>query len=83
VLRYVLFALLLIFLARAFWKVFDGIMEAAGATSRRRRATPVKLVRDPVCGTFVAPEGALSLAARGGTKYFCSDQCRQEYQKRK
>jgi YHS domain-containing protein len=84
VLRYALLVLLLIFVARAFWKVFDGIMEAAGATSaRRRRPSPVKLVKDPVCGTFVAPDGALSLAAKSGTKYFCSDACRQAYQQRR
>jgi YHS domain-containing protein len=83
VLRYVLLAILLILIARAFWKMFDSVMEAAGATPRRRRSSPVKLVKDPVCGTFVAPVAALSLVAKGGTKYFCSDKCRQEYQNRK
>jgi YHS domain-containing protein len=39
----------------------------------------VKLVRDPVCGTFVAPGTALSLSAGGTTHYFCSDECRSKY----
>ena len=61
----------------------DGILEAAGGTPRSRRSTSpgVKLVRDPVCGTYVTPGTALSLKSRGQTYYFCSEQCRTRFER--
>ena len=80
--RYLLIAILVLLIARAFWRLIDGIMEAAGGTTRSRAKSPaVKLVRDPVCGTFVAPGTSLSLTAGGATHYFCSEQCRAEFQR--
>jgi YHS domain-containing protein len=82
VLRFLLLTLLFVFIARAFWQVVGGVMEAVrGAESRRDgRAPPaVKLVRDPVCGTFVPPRAALSATASGSTHYFCSEECRQKF----
>jgi YHS domain-containing protein len=82
VIRYLLIAILVLLIARAFWRLIDGIMEAAGGTTRSRAKTPaVKLVRDPVCGTFVAPSTSLSLTASGATHYFCSERCRAEFQR--
>jgi YHS domain-containing protein len=87
VVRWILLFILLLIVGRLFWRVVDSIIEAAGGTSRGRR-TPtrrpsVRLVRDPVCGTHVAPASALSLAAEGTTHYFCSEKCRAEFQKRR
>jgi YHS domain-containing protein len=80
VIRWILLAILILLVARAFWRVMDGILEAAGGTSRSRPRTPgVKLVRDPVCGTYVAPANARSLTTKGVTYYFCSDQCRTQF----
>lgn len=80
--RFLLLAILLLLVARAFWRLIDGIIEAAGGTTRGRAQSPsVKLVRDPVCGTWVAPRESLSLAARGATHYFCSDRCRDQFRK--
>ncbi len=86
-LRLALGALLIIMLARAFWKVVDGVVE--GATGRRRTprpggvpATPTKLVRDPICGTYIVPNPALSIVKAGTTAYFCSDRCRESYRTR-
>lgn len=36
-----------------------------------------ELVRDPVCGTFVARDRALSAAIGGETRHFCSAACRE------
>jgi YHS domain-containing protein len=81
--RFILLTILLILVARAFWRVVDGVIEAAGGrTQRGTPSTSVKLVRDPVCGTYVAPGTALSLTARGQTQYFCSEKCRAEFGKR-
>ena len=84
-LRFILLTLLFILVARAFWRIVDGVIEAArGAPPGRRNgnAPVVKLVRDPVCGTHVPPRVALSLTSDGSTHYFCSEVCRGEYQKR-
>jgi YHS domain-containing protein len=79
----------MILIARAFWQVVDGIIEAAGGSSQRNRrrhgrppAIAVKLARDPVCGTHVPIDAALSLSAAGETHYFCSEQCRDRFQRR-
>jgi YHS domain-containing protein len=79
--RVILLAILFIVVARIFWRVFDGVIAGARtpANSPRPPASPVKLVRDPVCGTFVAPGTALSLTASGSTHYFCSDVCRESF----
>ena len=80
-LRVVLLGVLLILIARVCWRLFDAVVEGVGGSPRRRRAQPpgVRLIRDPVCGTFVAPGSALSLTSRGATYYFCSEKCRGEF----
>ena len=76
--KVLLIAILVLLIARAFWRVVDGILDAAGGR-RETRVPPVKLVRDPVCGTYVAPGTALTLSAGGTTHYFCSEECRAKY----
>ena len=84
--RYVLLFILLLLIARMFWKVVDAAIIAAGGGTRARggRAPErsVKLVRDPVCGTHVAPNAALSISDGSGMHYFCSPECRAEYSRR-
>jgi len=83
ILRGLLFWLLLFFLARAVWRLLQGV--AHGVTSRRttgqRPSAPpaMKLARDPVCGTFVVPGKAVEFARGGETLYFCSDACRRRF----
>jgi YHS domain-containing protein len=77
VIKVLLIAILVLLIARAFWRVVDGILQAAGG--RDTRIPPVKLVRDPVCGTYVAQNPALSLTVGGTTHYFCSEDCRSKY----
>ncbi|MGH9347186.1 MAG: hypothetical protein ACRD26_07950 [Vicinamibacterales bacterium] len=77
-LRIILLAILLMIVARIFWRVVDGIIE--GVSGERRQVRPGgRLQRDPVCGTYVSPGSALSLTAGGTTQYFCSEKCRNEY----
>jgi len=84
VLRFILLAILVTVVARAFWRLMDGVMEAAGGPRATRRPQPpgVKLVRDPVCGTYVASGSSLSLTAGGTTHYFCSERCQREFRAR-
>ena len=78
-LRIILVAVLLIIVARIFWRVIDAVIEGASGQARRQVKRGVKLERDPVCGTYVTPGSALSLTAGGATRYFCSEKCRNEY----
>ena len=83
--RFLLLALLFILVARAFWKLVESVLEGArgGPARPRGGAAAVKLVRDPVCGTYVPPRPALSVTAAGTTHYFCSERCLHEYQGRR
>ena len=76
--KVLLFVIVALLIARAFWRVVDGILDGARG-SGRASSDPVKLVRDPVCGTFVSPGSSLSLTAGGSTHYFCSEECRSRY----
>jgi hypothetical protein len=82
-LRYFLILVLIAFLARAFWRVFDGIVEGIRGGPMPSGRTPVPGVpmeRDPVCGTFVLRERAIALGAGDQRVYFCSAVCRDKYQ---
>ncbi len=83
--RVLLIAVLMFVIARSFWSVIDGIIEAAGGAPKpanpRSRQRPVRLVRDPVCGTHVPVDASLSLTTRGTTHYFCSEECRARFRK--
>jgi YHS domain-containing protein len=83
-LRLVLFIVLAIFIARAFWRMFDGIVEGASGRSPRNDVADrsVPMVRDPVCGTFVLPERAVTLVDGRERLHFCSDACRDTYRGR-
>jgi len=70
--------IVLLLVIRAAWRMIrSGISISAGArrTTVSGEPRPVKLVRDPVCGTYVSPESAI----RDGENYFCSEKCRNEY----
>jgi YHS domain-containing protein len=80
--RVVLILALVFVLAWSFWRFVDGIIEAFGGKSRqKKRRTPVKLARDPVCGTWVAPGESLALKSGDETLYFCSAECRESFRK--
>jgi YHS domain-containing protein len=79
--RFALFLLLAIFVARAFWRLVDGIVDGARGRSKGA-STPqrgVSMVRDPVCGTFVVPERAVTIVDGRTTVSFCSESCRDKY----
>ena len=85
--RLVLILLLIVFIARAFWRVIDGVMvgmRKGAAPSPRPQAsrTGIQMARDPVCGTFVLPGSAVTLVEGRARLYFCSDDCREKYRAR-
>ena len=65
--KLLLIGILVLVVARAFWRVVDGILDGARG-AERRSSSPVKLVRDPVCGTYVAPGSAPSLTSGGALR---------------
>ena len=74
-------------MARAAWRVVDGVLEGlSGRPSRSRGgsvpARGVQMVRDPVCGTYVIPDRALALSDGSGRVFFCSAQCLDQYRAR-
>jgi YHS domain-containing protein len=83
VIRFLLLAILFLLIAHTFWRVIDGIMDGAGGGGRRKRSIrpSVKLVKDPVCGTWIPPRQELALTRAGETHYFCSDACRREFKR--
>ena len=82
-LRLLLLLVLIVLLARGFWRMVDGVVE--GLTGRGSTGAPgrgVQMVRDPVCGTFVLPERALTLSDGRQRIFFCSAACRDKYRAR-
>ena len=85
VFRTFLLFLLLLFVARAVLRFLGGVVQGASSSaSGPRSASPpvTKMVQDPVCGTYVVPGKALTLARGGATTFFCSEACRQKYLER-
>lgn len=81
-LRLVLAAILIVLVLRALGRLVSSVIDASGGRGARDdKGVPAatKLVRDPVCGTYVQPRTSLSIAAAGSTHYFCSEECRTTF----
>jgi len=85
IVRVLLIALLSFLVVRALRMMVRGVITGAVGCGHQARGRsepqgPVtKLVRDPVCGTHVAPRTSLALVSGGTTHYFCSQECRDKY----
>ena len=84
--RFVLLFVLALLVLRAIGRLLGGLIAGASEPRSGQSGPPergVQMVRDPVCGTFLLPAGAVSLTERGGAvHYFCSDRCREAYKPR-
>ena len=74
-------------MARAISRVMGGVMEGLSGRAPRSDggnvpARGVQMVRDPVCGTYVIPDRALSVPDGSGRVFFCSADCRDKYRAR-
>jgi YHS domain-containing protein len=85
-LRALLLFLFFAVLARAAWRLLEGVARGAmgspPGTGRRpgtQAPTAVKMAQCPVCGTYVVPGKAISGVSRGQVLYFCSDTCRSKH----
>ena len=81
--RVALLIVLFFVLSRALWRLFDGVVE--GITGRppqtRIPQRGVQMVRDPVCGTFVVPERAITIGEGRARVFFCSEACRDAFRR--
>jgi uncharacterized protein len=87
-LRLALVLILFIFIARAFWRVVDGVIDGLAGQPRtparpdRTGGAGIQMVRDPVCGTFLLPDRALTIIDGRQRLFFCSTACRDTYRTR-
>lgn len=76
--RILLWGVLILVIARLAWRALSSILEGMGYQQTGSKNS-VGLVRDPICGMFVAPTTALTSGTGSERRYFCSEKCRQEY----
>jgi YHS domain-containing protein len=83
VVRFILLLIVLRLLFRFVAGVLEGLRQPAqvsrGHGAARARAVP--LAKDPVCGTYVVRDRALTTGTGGSQQFFCSDRCRDEWQR--
>jgi len=70
--------------AAAYWLGVSGAdtAEERARTSPFRRApamAPRELMKDPQCGTYIAPELSIRARFRGQELHFCSRECEQRF----
>ena len=91
-LRFLLLFLLAGFVFRAISRLLGGVIDGAmgrtaGAPGPRNRTTPrepaasSRMVKDPVCGTFLVPGRGPSAQRGGETVWFCSERCRESFER--
>ncbi len=84
--RVLLLVVLLFAVAWAFSRFVSGVIDTFGGlpnknARRRGGPPPVKLVRDPSCGTWVDPKASLAIQSGGSVYHFCSARCRDEFKR--
>ncbi len=81
--RFLLLAVLVLLAVRAVLRLLGGILDGATPRPRAGSGPPEKgerMLRDPVCGTFVVPSRSLAVREKDGIVYFCSEKCRTAWQ---
>ena len=86
IIRIALVLLLILLVVRAGWRLLEGVVQGAvggkGGGARRVPQTGTRMVKDPVCGTYVVQSKALSASSGGETAWFCSSECQQAWRRR-
>jgi hypothetical protein len=84
IVRYLFWVLVVASVVR-FFRWWLGELSGVNRRTPGPRETPFpqaaarRLVRDPVCGMYVAEVLAIPLKEASGTVHFCSGQCRDKY----
>lgn len=74
---WILRIILILIVLRILWRMIMGPLRRARPARRKPGAMP--LVRDPVCGTYLLPDRAITTGSGDSTLYFCSEACRDKY----
>ena len=81
--RFVVFPLLVLWLIRNLLRSLFGGTNSQVAANPVKRAPKVspggELKKDPVCGTYVSADTAVTRKVNGQTVHFCSPACRDKY----
>ena len=59
-----------------------GLLARKDPSVQQKRAGKVrsgKLLKDPICGTYVTAEESLSATRESQTFYFCSEECKEQF----
>jgi uncharacterized protein len=85
ILVYILYRLLWKGEGFSFFKSFKKFRPNRKANHRQRRDHPQapleEMKKDPVCGTYIPENQAIKYKYSGETLYFCSDECKQKFQR--
>ena len=77
--KLIVWLVLVALVLRSIVRLLRGIAQGLQGPAAPKPPKAVPLARDPVCGTYVVPTGALSAGAGAETRYFCSENCRRAY----
>ncbi len=79
--RLAAYLVLVLLVARALRGFLGGVAQGMRGDARQSRRIDqgVRMVRDPICGTFVIPSAALAVRDANGLHHFCSDRCRDAF----
>ena len=80
VLGWLIRVFVVVVVVRLAWSFFSEALEARPKQRNTSSSLGGRLMRDPVCGTFVDRTRALSVKGREGMQYFCSEECRAVFQ---
>jgi YHS domain-containing protein len=79
ILRIVVPLLVLWFVRGILRSLFAGHRQVVTRPRAASPPTSTELKKDPVCGTFVAVDAAVTKRVNGETLHFCSPACRDKY----
>ena len=83
--RLIVLSILLVivyFLVRSAVRGFLGKRKNPAHIDSTSRGPTSEMVQDPICGMFVSREGAYFIRNADRTHFFCSESCRDTYQKK-
>ena len=82
--RLIVFALLVLIMYFMVRSAIRGLLNQNKEKPRSVRSAgdASELVQDPICGTYLAKDGAYFVREGERTHFFCSEACRESYQRK-
>jgi uncharacterized protein len=72
-------------IAYLIYKFLQAVFAPPAKAARQRPSAepPGVMVKDEVCGTYLAKEDAIRLSVEGREVYFCSEECRRKFEEQR